>query len=83
MLTSYLVICSKEYFIFWLDDKKPEIEKCDLHEIFQKIPIRFNGPFLYSKLDLTAFLYLEISSKDFFESLHDGEAPKYKDMSFN
>ena len=30
-VTFYLVICLKKYFIFWLDDKKPEIEKCDIH----------------------------------------------------
>ena len=35
-VTFHLVICLKKYFIFWLDDKKPEIEKCDMHEIFQK-----------------------------------------------
>ena len=35
-VTFYLVICLKKYFIFWLDDKKPKIEKCDMHEIFQK-----------------------------------------------
>ena len=33
--------------------------------------------FLYPKLGQIAFLYLEISSKDFLESFHDGEAPKY------
>ena len=34
--TFYFVICLKEYFVFWLDDNKPEIEKCDMHELFQK-----------------------------------------------
>ena len=88
-VTFYLIICCKDFFKFWHDDKKPEIEIQDIQEIFQKVFKIFQifqwgqTVHFWPKMGQITILYLKISSKDFFESFHDGEAPKYSNMNFN